>query len=97
MVIVMMIFSVSLMAQKPFAGNITFKNAQNLRDALAVTPRERILVETDAPFLAPVPMRGNPNEPAFLAHTCAFVAQLRGVSAEDFAARTFANAEGILG
>lgn len=46
-----------------FAGNVTFKNAQNLRDALAVTPLDRILVETDAPFLTPVPLRGRPNAP----------------------------------
>ncbi|WP_217585254.1 TatD family hydrolase, partial [Microbacterium sp. GbtcB4] len=46
-----------------FAGNVTFKNGQNLRDALRVTPRDRLPVETDAPFLTPVPLRGRPNAP----------------------------------
>lgn len=57
-----------------FAGNVTFKNAQNLRDALAVTPRERILVETDAPFLTPVPYRGRPNAPYLVPVTMRFLA-----------------------
>ncbi len=57
-----------------FAGNVTFKNAQNLRDALAVTPRERILVETDAPFLTPVPHRGRPNAPYLIPVTVRFMA-----------------------
>ena len=57
-----------------FAGNLTFKNAQNLRDALAVTPRERILVETDAPFLTPIPHRGQPNAPYLVPLTVRFMA-----------------------
>jgi TatD DNase family protein len=57
-----------------FAGNLTFKNAQNLRDALAVTPRERILVETDAPFLTPIPHRGRPNAPYLVPLTVRFMA-----------------------
>jgi TatD DNase family protein len=57
-----------------FAGNITFKNAQNLRDALAVTPPDRILVETDAPFLTPVPLRGRPNAPYLVPLTVRFMA-----------------------
>ncbi len=58
-----------------FAGNVTFKNAQNLRDALAVTPLDRILVETDAPFLTPAPHRGRPNAPYLVPVTVRFMAQ----------------------
>lgn len=61
-----------------FSGIITFKNAQNIQAACRYVPRDRILVETDAPYLAPVPKRGKPNEPAFVRHTAEFVAQLRG-------------------
>lgn len=56
-----------------FAGNVTFKNAQNLRDALQVTPLDRILVETDAPFLTPVPLRGRPNAPYLIPLTLRFM------------------------
>ena len=79
------------------SGIVTFRPADNVRAAALVVPDDRILIETDSPFLAPVPMRGNPNEPAFIAHTCEFLAKLRGISAEDFAELTFANAERILG
>lgn len=66
-----------------FAGNVTFKNAQNLRDALAVTPRERILVETDAPFLTPVPHRGRPNAPYLIPVTLRFMAAELGVEIDE--------------
>ena len=79
------------------SGIVTFKPADNVREAALVIPDDRILIETDSPFLAPVPMRGNPNEPAFIKHTCEFLAKLRGVSSEDFAELTFANAERVLG
>ena len=79
------------------SGIVTFKPAENVRASALVVPDDRILIETDSPFLAPVPMRGQPNEPAFIAHTCEFLAKLRGVSADDFAELTFANAERILG
>lgn len=79
------------------SGIVTFRPAENVREVARMLPDDRILIETDAPFLAPEPLRGTPNEPAFVQYTCAFLAQLRGVSADDFAARTFANAEGILG
>ena len=79
------------------SGIVTFKPADNVRASALVVPDDRILMETDSPFLAPVPMRGNPNEPAFIRHTCEFLARLRGVSAEDFADLAFANAERILG
>lgn len=65
-----------------FAGTVTFKNARDLRDALAVTPLEHLLVETDAPYLAPQPVRGKPNEPANVVHTARFVAELRGMEYE---------------
>jgi len=79
------------------SGIVTFRAADNVRAAARVVPDDRILIETDAPFLAPVPMRGKPNEPAFVAHTCAFLAHERGMSADDFADLTFANAERVLG
>ena len=79
------------------SGIVTFKPADNVRASALVVPNDRILIETDSPFLAPVPLRGQPNEPAFIAHTCEFLAKLRGMSAEDFAELTFANAEGVLG
>ena len=78
------------------SGIVTFRAADNVRASALVVPDDRILIETDSPFLAPVPMRGNPNEPAFIRHTCEFLAQLRGVAPDDFAELTFANAERIL-
>jgi len=80
-----------------FSGIVTFKAADNVRASVKVVPNDRILIETDSPFLAPVPMRGQPNEPAFIRHTCEFLATFREMSAEDFAELTFANAERILG
>ncbi|MEG9883269.1 MAG: TatD family hydrolase [Hyphomicrobiales bacterium] len=74
-----------------FSGIITFKNTEALRAAAYETPADRILVETDAPYLAPVPMRGKPNEPAFVAHTLARLAEIKGVSPETMAMRTSAN------
>jgi len=80
-----------------FSGIVTFRAADNVRASVKVVPDDRILIETDSPFLAPVPMRGQPNEPAFLRHTCEFLRTFRGMSAEDFAELTFSNAERILG
>ena len=79
------------------SGIVTFKPADNVRASARVVPDDRILIETDSPFLAPVPLRGNPNEPAFIVHTCEFLAKLRGMSADDFAELTFTNAEKIIG
>ena len=79
------------------SGIVTFKPAHNVREVARMLPDDRVLIETDSPFLAPVPLRGQPNEPAFIVHTREFLAQLRGVSAEAFADLTFANAERILG
>lgn len=62
-----------------FSGVITFKNAQDLRDTLCFVPLDRMHVETDAPFLTPVPFRGQPNTPAFVAHTGRLAAELRGI------------------
>ncbi len=74
-----------------FAGNVTFKNAQPLRDALAVAPRELILVETDAPFLTPMPYRGRPNAPYLIPVTLRAMADVKGVHEDDLAAAVAAN------
>ncbi len=73
------------------SGIVTFKNAKDLQEVAASLPEDRILVETDAPFLAPVPHRGRPCEPAFVADTARFVAQLRGVAPESLAESTTRN------
>ncbi|MCW1403280.1 TatD family hydrolase [Novosphingobium sp. MW5] len=73
------------------SGIVTFKNAQDLQAVAAEVPEDRLLVETDAPFLAPVPHRGKTCEPAFVADTARFVAGLRGVSEEDLHAVTSRN------
>lgn len=80
-----------------FAGNVTFKNAQNLRDALQVTPLDRILVETDAPFLTPVPLRGRPNAPYLIPHTLRFMAAELGLDVEELAARIAENTLRVYG
>ena len=73
------------------AGVVTFKNAQSLRDAARLVPLDRIHVETDSPFLAPVPHRGKPNEPAWVSIVGRFIADLRGEDDREFAAATSAN------
>jgi TatD DNase family protein len=73
------------------SGIVTFKNARDLQDVARWLPADRLLVETDAPFLAPVPHRGKPGEPAFVADTLRHVAALRGEPADDLAATTTAN------
>ena len=73
------------------SGIVTFRNAEALRDVARNLPPDRLLVETDAPFLAPAPHRGKRNEPAFVADTAACVAELLGMSPEDFAAQTTHN------
>jgi TatD DNase family protein len=80
-----------------FAGNITFKNAQNLRDALRVTPRERILVETDAPFLTPVPHRGRPNAPYLVPLTMRFMAAELDADLDELCAQVAANTLEVYG
>jgi TatD DNase family protein len=74
-----------------FSGIATFKNAEDVRRAFLMSPDERILVETDAPYLAPVPLRGRPNVIGNVAITGSFLAQLRGVEARDFATMTCQN------
>lgn len=73
------------------SGIVTFKNATDVQETAKALPIERILVETDAPYLAPVPMRGKTNEPAFTAHTARHVADLRAQNADDFARETTDN------
>jgi TatD DNase family protein len=75
-----------------FAGNVTYKNAGDLRAAVGAVREDRLMVETDAPFLAPVPNRGNSNVPAWVVHTAAVVAEARGWSGERVAEVTSANA-----
>jgi TatD DNase family protein len=74
------------------AGVVTFKTAEAIREAVRVVPRDRLLVETDCPFLAPIPYRGKRNEPAYVVETARKVAELWGVSLEEVAAATSANA-----
>jgi len=74
-----------------FAGNLTYPAASTIRDAARSAPADRILVETDSPFLAPIPHRGQRNEPALVAHTAAFLADLRGTTPKELAALTTAN------
>ena len=73
------------------SGIVTFKNAKDLQDVAKWLPADRLLVETDAPFLAPIPHRGRTGEPAFVADTARFVAQLRDVAAESLAQQTSDN------
>ena len=77
------------------SGIVTFRAADNVREAALAIPEDRLLIETDAPFLAPVPLRGRPNEPAFIVHTARFLAELRGVSLSTLAAATAANARRV--
>jgi len=78
------------------SGAVTFKNAPKLREVAENTPRDRLLVETDCPYMAPVPLRGRRNEPAFVAHTLAHIASIRGEDPEETAAYTFENGRRIL-
>ena len=80
-----------------FSGIATFKSAEEVRESARYVPDDRILVETDSPYLAPVPLRGRPCEPAFVVHTAARLAQARGMDLEVFAARTTANALQLFG
>jgi TatD DNase family protein len=75
-----------------FSGIVTFKNARAIQEVAAWAPAERILVETDSPYLAPAPLRGKKCEPAYVVHTARWVADLRGVSLDELARATTANA-----
>jgi TatD DNase family protein len=80
-----------------FSGVLTFKNAPQTRDAAAVVPLDRLLVETDSPYLAPEPHRGKRNEPAFVALTLARLAEIRGTSVAEMERITDANAVSAFG
>ena len=80
-----------------FSGIVTFKSAEEVRASARYVPDDRLLIETDSPFLAPVPMRGQANEPAFVVHTARFLSDLRQVPLERLAALTFDNAVALLG
>ena len=79
------------------SGIVTFRFADNVRESALVVPNDRLLIETDSPFLAPVPLRGKANEPAFITHTAEFLANLKKMPLEAFAAMTAMNAVAILG
>jgi len=80
-----------------FSGMITYKNADAIRAVAALVPDERLLIETDAPYLSPVPVRGQRNEPAFVAHVGARLAEVRGVTCEVLGERTTRNALALFG
>jgi len=75
-----------------FSGIVTFKNAKQVQASAAIVPRDRLLIETDCPFLAPVPKRGKRNEPAYVLHVAQKLAQLRGIPLEELAIQTTENA-----
>jgi TatD DNase family protein len=74
-----------------FAGNVTFPKAQQIRDAALEVPLDRMLIETDCPYLAPVPHRGKRNEPAYVKETARKLGELRGLSMEDVGEQTSRN------
>ena len=80
-----------------FSGTVTFPNAHATRALVPLVPDDRLLVETDAPFLAPQPVRGQRNEPAHLVHTAACLASLRATSLEALSAQTSRNARRLFG
>jgi TatD DNase family protein len=80
-----------------YAGNLTYKNAQVIRDSAKLVPLERLLVETDAPYLAPVPHRGKPNRPEFVRHTLEALAEVRGLEVNEMERITSDNARAVYG
>jgi TatD DNase family protein len=80
-----------------FAGNVTYPNAYDIRAAARAVPLDRILAETDSPYLSPQPRRGRPNEPANLVHTVTSLAETRGEDVDELAARIDANADRAFG
>lgn len=80
-----------------FTGVITFKNAESVREAAKLQGLDRLMIETDAPYLSPMPHRGKPNEPSYLRHTADFCADLFGVDGDAFAAKTTENAYAFYG
>jgi TatD DNase family protein len=80
-----------------FSGIVTFKNATNIHESAKMVPKERLLIETDCPFLAPVPKRGKRNEPAYVSYVASEIARLRKSSVEAIAAQTTSNACQLFG
>jgi TatD DNase family protein len=80
-----------------FAGNLTYKTAQKIRDAALIVPENRLLVETDAPYLAPIPFRGKPNRPEYVRHTLETLATLRNLEFAKIESITSANARVVYG
>ena len=80
-----------------FAGNVTYPSAQDLADAAERVPDDRLLVETDAPYLSPQPVRKERNQPAFVVHTARFVAERRGIDYEQLEALVERNAAALFG
>lgn len=76
-----------------FSGIVTFKNSFSLQEVAKFVPDHKILIETDSPYLAPTPLRGKMNEPAFVHHTCEFISKIRNIQYEDFSKLTAENAE----
>ncbi len=74
-----------------FSGIVTFRNAEQIREAARIVPLDRILVETDSPYLAPVPHRGKENQPAYVRDVAEYMAVLKGVSIEELAQQTTRN------
>ena len=79
------------------SGVVTFKNSQELAETFKLIPNNKILVETDSPYLAPVPLRGKPNEPSFIIHTLEFLSKLKNVSYISFAQQTSQNFFNLFG
>jgi len=80
-----------------FAGNVTYPKAAALRESAAVVPEDRLLAETDSPYLAPQPVRGRPNEPMHVRHTLSTLADVRGVGIDALEARIDENAARAFG
>jgi TatD DNase family protein len=80
-----------------FAGNVTYPKAVELREAAAQIPQDRLLAETDCPYLAPQPVRGKRNEPAYVVHTVAALAEARGEDADELGRRIEVNAAAAFG
>ena len=79
------------------SGVVTFKKSKDLANTFKELPNDRILVETDSPYLAPVPLRGKPNEPSYIIHTVQFLSKLKNISFEDFSHITTQNFFNLFG